>query len=196
MTFLGLPADASPRLKGVHYAQLGIVSLTMLATFLAAVVPQKHKIFTFGLLYSSILTAISTTVILRREQQSAAKGLLIKNKYMKYQFLKFGAAIGLHIVGFIMFVAITPLGPDNQKRGEQGLWMHGYKVNKYQGWILWLDIFSWLTLWASLFYSCCMTSNRQGAIALAGDEADLGVDAPNDEEYARRLQAQDPNWQS
>jgi hypothetical protein len=41
-----------------------------------------------------------------------------------------------------------------------------------------------------------MTSNRQGAIALAGDEANLGADASNDEEYARRLQAQDPNWQS
>tara|TARA_R110002003_G_scaffold562_10_gene20493 strand:- start:14597 stop:15028 length:432 start_codon:yes stop_codon:yes gene_type:complete len=143
MTFIGLPADASPRLKALHVGQLSIVGLTMLATFLAAIVPQKHKIFTFGLLYSLILSSISTTVILRREQQSAAKGLLTKNKYMKYQFAKFGAAIGLHIVGFIMFVAITPAGPDVQKPREQGLWMNGYKVNKYQGWIMWLGIFNW-----------------------------------------------------
>ena len=48
-------------------------------------------------------------------------------------------------------------------------------------------------LWASLFYSCCMTGNKQGAIALAGDEARLGVDTDNldDEALARDLEAQD-----
>lgn len=53
-------------------------------------------------------------------------------------------------------------------------------------------------LWASLFYSCCMTSKKQGAIALAGEEANIGIDADtaNDEAIARDLQAQDPNWQA
>jgi|TARA_R110002003_G_scaffold562_10_gene20492 hypothetical protein len=41
-----------------------------------------------------------------------------------------------------------------------------------------------------------MTGNKQGPIALSGEEANLGVDNTSDEEYARRLQAQDPNWQS
>ncbi|KAF2023838.1 hypothetical protein EK21DRAFT_118373 [Setomelanomma holmii] len=189
MRFLGLPADASPRLKALHIAQLSIISLTMLATFLAAVIPQKYKAFTFGLLYSLILSSISTTVILRREQQTAAKGALTKNKYMKYQFAKFGAAVGLHIVGSIMFVAITPAGHDTLKPGQQGLVIGGYKVNKYQGWIMWLSIFNWLFLWASLFYSCCMTGNKQGPIALTGEEANIGADDTSDEEYARRLQS-------
>jgi hypothetical protein len=54
-------------------------------------------------------------------------------------------------------------------------------------------------LWASLFYSCCMTGKKQGAIALSGEEANIGTNDPenvSDEEYARRLQAQDPNWQA
>ena len=53
-------------------------------------------------------------------------------------------------------------------------------------------------LWASLFYSCCMTGNRQGAIALAGDEAQIGLDpeTADDEAVARGLQAQDRNWQA
>jgi hypothetical protein len=44
-------------------------------------------------------------------------------------------------------------------------------------------------LWSSLFYSCCMTAKKQGPIALAGDEAQLGSDDVSDEEYARRVQA-------
>lgn len=40
-----------------------------------------------------------------------------------------------------------------------------------------------------------MTANKQGPIALAGDEAQLGTDDLSDEEYARRVQAEDPNWQ-
>jgi len=53
-------------------------------------------------------------------------------------------------------------------------------------------------MWASLFYSCCMTQRETGQIRLEGEEANisLGQDTTNDEEYARRLQAQDPNWQS
>lgn len=49
-------------------------------------------------------------------------------------------------------------------------------------------------MWASLSYSCCMTARNQGPIALAGEEASIGVDV-TDEEYARRLQSEDPNWQ-
>jgi hypothetical protein len=44
-------------------------------------------------------------------------------------------------------------------------------------------------LWSSLFYSCCMTAQKQGPIALAGDEAQLGADDISDEQYARRVQA-------
>lgn len=52
-------------------------------------------------------------------------------------------------------------------------------------------------LWGSLCYSCCMTGKKQGAIALSGDEeSNLGTDNVSDEEYARRLQAEDPNWQA
>jgi hypothetical protein len=43
-----------------------------------------------------------------------------------------------------------------------------------------------------------MTSNRQGAIALSGEEAQIGADSDsaNDEAIARALQAQDGNWQA
>ena len=50
-------------------------------------------------------------------------------------------------------------------------------------------------LWSSLFYSCCMAPKEQGAIALPGDEAALNAGDLDDEEYARRQQAEDPNWQ-
>ncbi len=52
-------------------------------------------------------------------------------------------------------------------------------------------------MWASLFYCCCMTMRETGQIRL-DDEANvsLGQDTTSDEEYARRLQAQDPNWQA
>lgn len=43
-----------------------------------------------------------------------------------------------------------------------------------------------------------MTGRKQGAIALTGDEASVGVedDTTSDEAIARRLQAEDPNWQT
>jgi hypothetical protein len=142
MKFLGLPDDASPRLKAVQIAQLSIVILTLIATFLAAVIPQKHKSFTFSLLYSLILTSITTTFLVRKEQLAAATGALTKDKYVKYQLIKMISAVGLYIVGFIMFLA-TPNGHDTQRMGEQGLWMKGVKVNRYQGWILWMHFFNW-----------------------------------------------------
>lgn len=52
-------------------------------------------------------------------------------------------------------------------------------------------------LWASLFYSCCMTGNKQGAIALSGEEANIGLEpeTESDEAIARQLQSDDPNWE-
>jgi hypothetical protein len=43
-----------------------------------------------------------------------------------------------------------------------------------------------------------MTGNKQGPIALAGDEAQIGleVETEDDETVARNLQAQDRNWQA
>lgn len=143
MTFLGLPANASPRLKAVQIAQLSIVALTMIATFLTAVIPQKHKAFTFGLLSTLIFTSFTTTFILRREQQAARKDELTKSKYVKYQVIKLASAFGLSIVGFICFLAATPHEGEKHKPGEQGLWIGGVKVNRYQGWILWLNFFNW-----------------------------------------------------
>jgi hypothetical protein len=38
-----------------------------------------------------------------------------------------------------------------------------------------------------------MTGNKQGPIALTGDEENILVGDASDEEYARRVQAEDPN---
>jgi hypothetical protein len=142
MNFFGFPSDASPRLKAIQIAQVVMVLLTMIATFLAAVIPQKHKAFTFSLLYSLIFTSISTTILVRKEQSALATGSLTKDKYAKYQLVKMISAVGFAVVGFILFV-ITPNGHDTQEKGEQGLWMNGVKVNRYQGWILWMHFFNW-----------------------------------------------------
>jgi Co/Zn/Cd efflux system component len=142
MKFFGFPSDASPRLKAVQIAQVVMVFLTMIATVLAAVIPQKHKAFTFSLLYSLIFTSITTTILVRKEQLALAAGALTKDKYVKYQLMKMISAVGLYIAGFILFV-ITPNGNDKQMQGEQGLWMNGVKVNRYQGWILWMHFFNW-----------------------------------------------------
>jgi uncharacterized membrane protein len=117
---LGLPEDASPRLKAAHIAQLGMTALTILATFLTAIIPQKHKLFTFGLLYGLIFSSITTTILVRREQQAART----------------------YIVAFIGFLASTPSKPESHSR-SQGLFIGGVHVNKYQGWILWMHFFNW-----------------------------------------------------
>ncbi|CAO2654053.1 Nn.00g107860.m01.CDS01 [Neocucurbitaria sp. VM-36] len=191
------PTAGSTRLRAIQICQLSVVLLTILATLLAAVIPQKHKGFTFGLLYSLILTSITTTFLVRKEQIRAANGTLGKDKYVKYQLFKIIAAAGLYVVGFVAFLASSG-GNDTRKPGEQGLWIGGVKVNKWQGMILWIHFFNWVFLWASLFYSCCMTSQTQGAIALAGEEAQIGLDpeTENDEAIARNLQAEDPNWRA
>lgn len=43
-----------------------------------------------------------------------------------------------------------------------------------------------------------MTGQTQGAIALTGEEAQIGVDSEteDDEAIARNLQAEDPNWRA
>ena len=54
-------------------------------------------------------------------------------------------------------------------------------------------------MWANLIYSCCMTKREAGQIRLEDEEGhiSLGQDqTAADEAYARRLQAQDPNWQA
>ncbi|KAH7366593.1 hypothetical protein BKA66DRAFT_425078 [Pyrenochaeta sp. MPI-SDFR-AT-0127] len=191
------PAAGSPRLRAIQIAQSSIVIFTIVATLLTAAIPSKHKFFTFGLLYSLILSSITTTYLLRKEQIRAINGTLTKDKYVKYQLFKIIAAAGLYVVGFIGHVA-SPGGNDVQKPGEQGLWIGGVKINKWQGLIIWMNFFNWVFLWGGLFYSCCMTGQGQGAIALGGEEAQIGLDSDtaNDEAIARSLQAQDPNWRA
>ena len=56
-----------------------------------------------------------------------------------------------------------------------------------------------VSMWTSLFYSCCMTTRGTGQIRLEGEEAEISLGQENtagDEAYARRVQAQDPNWQA
>jgi hypothetical protein len=53
------------------------------------------------------------------------------------------AAVGMYIIGFICWVASTPKEGDKQRPGEQGVWIGGVKLNRYQGWIMWLHVFNW-----------------------------------------------------
>jgi hypothetical protein len=143
MRFLGLPRDASPRLKFIQGAQLTLVFLTLLATFLAAVIPHKHKAFTFGLLYPLILTSCSTTFLVYREQRRAREGTLTKNKYARYQLFKLLAAFGLAFVGFVLDIATSDGECDEKRPFETGLWLRCIKVNAWQGVILWMNMFNW-----------------------------------------------------
>ncbi|KAG9190433.1 hypothetical protein G6011_08521 [Alternaria panax] len=195
---LGLPSDASPRLRIIQGCQIAIAALTVFALFITLVFPVQRKLFTLSLLYTPILTSITTIFLIVREQRRAVAGTLSKQKYVKYQLFKMAAAFGMSIVGFIGHVASTPTDGDAHHTGEQGLWISGVKINKWQGLLLWLNFFNWAFLWASLFYSCFMTGNRQGAIALSGEEARIGAESESadDEAIARALQAQDGNWQA
>ncbi|KAL5445599.1 hypothetical protein PMIN06_008038 [Paraphaeosphaeria minitans] len=137
------PPNTSPRLKAVQSAQLGVVCLTLLATFLAAVIPHKHKTFTLGLLYPLLLTSASTTVLLLREHRRAREGALTKEKYVKYALIKLFAAFGLAFVGFVLDVATSSGACDERRPGETGLWIRCVKVNRWQGAIIWLNILNW-----------------------------------------------------
>jgi uncharacterized membrane protein len=139
---LAFPRDASPRLVGLQVCQLGVVSLTIVFTFLAAVVPSKHKAFTFSLLCGLILTSITTSILINKEQKAAGKGLLTKDKYVKYQFWKIAAGFACYFVGFIAFLA-APGGDDKLKPHENGLVMNGVRINTLQSSILWLNTFNW-----------------------------------------------------
>jgi hypothetical protein len=139
---LAFPPNASPRLKGLQICQLGVVSLTTVYTFLAAVIPSKHKAFTFSLLYGLILTSITTSILINREQKVGARGLLTKDKYAKYQLWKIAAGFVMYFIAFIGF-AITPGGTDKLGRNENGLIMNGVKINTFQSIILWTSTFNW-----------------------------------------------------
>ncbi|KAJ4395344.1 hypothetical protein N0V91_010906 [Didymella pomorum] len=195
---IAFPPNASPRLKGLQICQLSVVGLTIIYTFLAAVIPYKHKAFTFSLLYGLIFTSITTSILINKEQKAGATGILTKDKYAKYQLWKIAAGFVMYFIAFIGF-AITPGGDAKLGRNENGLIMNGVKVNTFHSIILWTSTFNWVFMWASLFYSCCMTKRESGEIRLEGEEANIGLGqdaAESDEAYARRLQAQDPNWQA
>jgi hypothetical protein len=164
MKFFTLPEDASPRLKAMHIAQLGMVLLTIIATFLTAVIPQKHKLFTFGLLYGLIFSSVTTTIIVRREQQAARTGALTKQKYIKYQVFKMIAATGLYIVAFIAFLASTPAKPESHSR-SQGLFIGGVHINRYQGWILMMHFFNWVSL-ENVLNAACMCANKDPGLPM------------------------------
>ncbi|KAF1923436.1 uncharacterized protein M421DRAFT_104425 [Didymella exigua CBS 183.55] len=183
------PPNASPRLKGLQICQLGVVSLTFVYTFLAAVIPSKHKAFTFSLLYGLILTSITTSILINKELKASVRGLLTKDKYAKYQLWKIAAGFVMYFIAFIAFT-ITPGGNEKLGRNESGLIMNGVKINTFQSIILWTSTFNWIFMWASLFYSCCMTRRETGEIRLEGEEATIGLgqdNTANDEAYTRRL---------
>lgn len=192
------PGEGSIRLRVLQSAQMSIAVLTLAASVLTLIIPSKTKRFTFGLLYTLILTSVTTSILVRKERVRAANGTLTKDKYIKYQIFKFVAAIGMSVIGSIAFIASVPSGHDIQMHGEQGWWINGYKVNVWQGMIVFMSLFNWLFLWASLFYSCCMTGQKQGDIRLGGEEANIGLndETVNDEAIAREIQSQDGNWES
>ncbi|KAI4614005.1 hypothetical protein J4E80_006695 [Alternaria sp. BMP 0032] len=179
--FSALPRDASPRLRIIQNCQMGIALLAVVAAFFTLVIPSERKFFTLSLVYTPLLTSITTVYLVRREQRRAVAGTLSKQRYIKYQCFKMAAAIGMSIIGFIGHVASTPAKGDVHFAGERGLWISGVKINTWQGLLLWLNFFNW----------------QQGSIALTGEEARIGInpEEADDEAIARALQAEDPNWQ-
>lgn len=138
-TFTG---DVSPRLRGLQICQLGVISLTAVYTFLAAVIPSKHKAFTFSLLYGLILTSITTSFLIRKENKAATQGVLTKDKYAKYQLWKIAAGFALYFVAFIGF-AVTPGGKEKLGPHESGMIMNGVKITTFHSIILWTSTFNW-----------------------------------------------------
>ncbi|UPX10430.1 uncharacterized protein EKO05_0001091 [Ascochyta rabiei] len=117
---------------------------------------------------------------------------------MKYQLWKIGAGFVMNSVALVAFL-VSPHGDEQPKSHESGTWIKGVKINTLQSIILWLGMFNWIFLWASLFYSCCMTKLETGQIRLEGEEANITLghnETANDEAHARCLQSQDPNWQA
>jgi hypothetical protein len=197
-----IPRDVSPRLRWLQTLQLGVVAVAIVGTFFAAVIPSKHKAFTFSLLYNLIFTSITTSFIINKEQKAAAQGLLTKDKYAKYQLYKLLAAFAMGTVAWIVSIAVS--GGEtttNPPKTGNGLWLNGVKVNGFHWIIIWTNVLNWVLIWASLLYSCCMTSTKPtGPNRLGDEESNIVLDSEytdetaNDEALARQLQADDPNW--
>jgi hypothetical protein len=141
----GLPQSASSGLRILQHAQTAIAGLTILAALITIIFPFPYKLFTLSLLYTPILTSITTVFFVVKEQIRAQAGTLSKQKYVKYQLLKMASAFGLSVVGFIGYLASAPHVDEGQGRhhAEQGLWINGIKVNRWQGLLLWLNFFNW-----------------------------------------------------
>jgi hypothetical protein len=139
----GLPQSAPRSLRILQTAQIAIAGFTILATIITIILPFPYKLFTLSLLYTPILTSITTITFVVKEQNRAQAGTLSKQKYVKYQLLKMASAFGLSVVGFIGYLASVPHVKDGRHHGEQGLWINGIKVNTWQGLLLWLNFFNW-----------------------------------------------------
>ncbi|KAF1915887.1 hypothetical protein BDU57DRAFT_408014, partial [Ampelomyces quisqualis] len=112
--------------------------------------------FTFGLLSELFFSSVTTTIVVHNGKLAAYNGALTKDRYVKYELFKMAVDVVMYIVSF-----------SNKKRtGEQGVCIGGVKLNRYQGWIVWLHFL----LWASWFCSCCMAGRAKGAIALSSEE--------------------------
>lgn len=143
-----IPRDVSPRLRWLQILQLGVVGVTIISTFFAAVIPSKHKAFTFSLLYNLIFTSITTSILINKEQKAAAQGLLTKDKYAKYQLYKLLAAFAMGIVAQVISIAVLggeATGNHPAKTGN-GLWLNGVKVNGFHWIIIWANVFNWCAL--------------------------------------------------
>jgi hypothetical protein len=141
----GLPQFAPRSLRILQISQTAIAGFTILATLITIILPFPYKLFTLSLLYTPILTSITTILFVVKEQKRAQAGTLSKQKYVKYQLLKMASAFGLSIIGFIGYLASAPHVYEEAGRhhGEQGLWVNGIKVNRWQGLLLLLNVFNW-----------------------------------------------------
>lgn len=142
---LSAPANAPRGLRILHSAQIAIAGLAIFAFFVTVLLPFRRKLFTLSLLYTPILTSITTVFFLVRERKHAEAGTLSKTRYAKYQVLKMVAAFGMSIIGFILYAASAPAEADQDKHypGQQGLWLNGVKIGRWQGALLWLSFFNW-----------------------------------------------------
>lgn len=138
-------ANVSPRLRILQHAQLAIAFLAFFAFLVTFLIPFRHKLFTLSLLYTPLLTSITTIFFVVREQKNAEAGTLSKQKYVKYQVLKMVAAIGMSFIGFIGYLASAPAEADQDVHhpGTQGMWLNGVKIGRWQGLLLWLNFFNW-----------------------------------------------------
>jgi hypothetical protein len=143
-SLFALPRNVSPRLRNLQICQLSIVGVTIVSTLFAATIPSQDTVFTFSLLYSLILTSITTTILIRKEQKAAAQEILTKDKYAKYQLYKLVAAFCMGTLGFFMSLSF----PGHAARGKtpnagNGLWINGVKINTFHWIIIWSNVLNW-----------------------------------------------------